>query len=218
MSSAGRGAVRNEADFYPSPPYTVTRLMEHPAFEPAMEDAFGSWLEPCAGNGAIIRAVNSWFVSRRELPVTWRAVELREEMRPVLEPLVGAENVEIGSYLHSKLGAPSVRHDVILTNPPFLGAELFVNRALLQAKHVVMLLRLNFLGSEQRHGFFHRNMPANIFVLPNRPAFKGDGKTDSTEYAWFHWNTTTRVRHSKLHMLALTPPDERRPSGAEMGE
>lgn len=215
MSSAGRGAVRNEADFYPSPRYTVARLLECPAFEVPS----GDWLEPCAGDGAIIRATQ-WFygtVARNRVMPCWHAVELREAMHPLLEPLVGPDNVEIGNYLHSKLGDPNRRYEVILTNPPFLGAELFLNRALLQAKHVVMLLRLNFLGSEQRHGFFRRNMPENIFVLPNRPAFNGDGKTDSTEYAWFHWNTTIRVRHSKLHMLALTPPDERR-SSVEMGE
>ena len=51
---------------------------------------------------------------------------------------------------------------------------------------VIMLLRLNFLGSKTRKPFFDKNPPYKIFVLSQRPKFY-HGKTDSIEYAWFVW-------------------------------
>jgi hypothetical protein len=74
------------------------------------------------------------------------------------------------------------------------------------SEHVIMLLRLNFLASEERSEFMQRTRP-DVYVLPNRPSFVLAGKTDSIEYAWFHWhkNSTGIVR-----VLPTTPIEERR--------
>ena len=167
----------------------------------------GLWCEPCAGDGAIIRAVNAFREQRSMAPVQWRAADLRAKTRVFLDPLIGAENVEIADYRDSKLRHEPVH--VTITNPPFAIAEQVLRTAQRHSDHVLLLLRLNFLGSEQRHSYLQEHKPANIFVLPNRPAFKGDGKTDSIEYAWFHW-APWAAEYSKLYTLALTPLAERR--------
>lgn len=93
---------------------------------------------------------------------------------------------ETGDFLASQQARQADR--VILTNPPYKLGREFIEKSLAIAPVVVMLLRLNFLGSQKRAGF-HRAHPADIYVLPKRPSFTGKG-TDATEYAWFVWGLT----------------------------
>lgn len=74
----------------------------------------------------------------------------------------------------------------ILTNPPFSLALEFCDHAIKHADEVMMLLRLNFLGSKKRKEWFKAHEPNAIFVLSERPSFV-KGKTDATEYGWFYW-------------------------------
>lgn len=77
--------------------------------------------------------------------------------------------------------------DLIITNPPFSIALDFLEKSLKEAKTVVYLLRLNFLGSQKRKEFWQSNPPSHLFTLSKRPSFTGKG-TDATEYAWFVWD------------------------------
>lgn len=77
--------------------------------------------------------------------------------------------------------------DLIITNPPFSIALDFLEKSLKEAKTVVYLLRLNFLGSQKRKEFWQKNPPTHLFTLSKRPSFTGKG-TDATEYAWFVWD------------------------------
>ena len=77
--------------------------------------------------------------------------------------------------------------DLIITNPPFSIALEFLEKSLSEAKTVVYLLRLNFLGSQKRKEFWNKNQPSHLFTLSKRPSFTGKG-TDATEYAWFVWD------------------------------
>jgi len=76
--------------------------------------------------------------------------------------------------------------DLVFTNPPFSLAQEFIKKALKHADTVIMLLRLNFLGSQKRNKFWIENEPDALFILSKRPSFTGKG-TDSAEYAWFVW-------------------------------
>lgn len=82
--------------------------------------------------------------------------------------------------------------DLILTNPPFSLAKEFIEHSLPKAKTVMMLLRLNFLGSKKRHSWWLDNKPDALYILSGRPSFTGDG-TDATEYAWFVWDKTGQI-------------------------
>lgn len=77
--------------------------------------------------------------------------------------------------------------DLIVTNPPFSLALPFLEKSLKEAGTVIYLLRLNFLGSQQRRPFWQANQPTHLFTLAKRPSFTGKG-TDATEYAWFVWD------------------------------
>jgi len=82
--------------------------------------------------------------------------------------------------------------DLVITNPPFAVAQEFVEQALKVSRgYVVMLLRLNFLGSAKRLELFQRRMPERIYVHHKRMSFTPDGKADSTEYMHAVWHVRT---------------------------
>lgn len=82
--------------------------------------------------------------------------------------------------------------ETILTNPPFSLALEFCDHAIKHAPHVFMLLRLNFLASRKRRDWWRQHTPSALFILSERPSFTTDGKTDSTDYAWFYWGKLHR--------------------------
>ena len=67
------------------------------------------------------------------------------------------------------------------------------------AGDLVMLLRINFLGSKKRYNFWKKNPAAAIYVLTKRPSFTGKG-TDATEYAWFVWQKKEYIKPGIHHM------------------
>jgi hypothetical protein len=92
--------------------------------------------------------------------------------------------------------------DLILTNPPFSLAQSFIDHSIEQAQTVMMLLRINYLGSISRHDWWKLNSPTSLFVLSKRPSFTGRG-TDATDYAWYVWDKTSRIAPG-VHFV--TPP------------
>lgn len=190
MSATNRGAKRAGHDNYPTPAYAVRRLLE------AVPIPGGRWLEPGAGSGAIIRAVNE-----RRQDVAWTAVEVRKRACARLAQLPCVE------VLHRNLlrGVEGT-WDVCLGNPAYRIAQEVVDFGRAHAHLVCLLLRLNFLGSRKRREWWKRN-PASIYVLPDRPSFNGKG-TDATEYAWFCWREGQR--EATWDVLELTPQAEKR--------
>ena len=83
----------------------------------------------------------------------------------------------------------------IVTNPPFSLALEFCDHAISKSLNVFMLLRLNFLASQNRKEWFLKNEPSSLFVLSKRPSFKCGGKTDCTDYAWFYWGNAYKGIH-----------------------
>lgn len=139
-------------------------------------------VEPSAGTGSIVRELIRWGVDPSQI----EAVDLDER---ALEK-VAAMNVQT----HCKdfrLFTPKKPCTLVMGNPPY-GDDLPVefHRHIMSWKHkprmVVMLLRLNWLGAQGRL-WFHRQNPSDVYVLPERPSYTGDGQTDGTEYAWFVW-------------------------------
>lgn len=180
-----------EHESYPTPSWCVDRLLEECSLPP------GRWLEPSAGDGAIIRAVNA-----RIPDVEWTACEIRREEHAGLEPLCAEVRGDFFDF------TPVTRFDVALMNPPYSMASQFIGHALKHADVVVALLRLNYLESERRAAQLRKQMPSEILVLPNRPAFV-NGRTDSCAYAWFLWDCVTRSE-SELVLLNTTSAEERK--------
>lgn len=201
MSATNRGTERKRHDAYETPPWAVWRLLD------AIDLPGGNWLEPCAGTGEIIRAVNN----RRD-DVRWTAIEIRECCQQKLEAS-GIERVEMGDFFELpqwRNGVSPVCHiEVVLTNPPFSLAERFVRQSMMLAPVVAMLLRLNWLAGP-RAEWLRESMP-DVFVLPNRPSFTGGG-TDATEYCWavFERDACHGRSRGLVQVLADTSQQERK--------
>jgi hypothetical protein len=225
MSSTSRGGKKSPADFYATPPWPVHRLLERLDLPP------GWWLEPMAGEGHIIRAVNAV-----RSDVRWDAIELREECRVKLESLA---RTGIGSFFDCPPPPETQRPVVSITNPAFSIAMEAILHSLKFAPWVIHLLRLNFLGSKKRNAFFKEMMP-DLYVVPDRISFAQSlscktcdwaeiypldvevpklcprceskvtvSTTDSIEYAWFVFGPERKRRKGYIEVLDQTPEDQR---------
>ena len=208
MTATGRRDARVADDNYPTPAWCVHRLLDELPWLRERQ----TYLEPCAGAGAILRAFDTHRAARLS-PRRWIVVEKRAEELPALSSLVPLDNIAIGSIL-----SPDVKRwvlervlgsyvDVAITNPPFAIAQDVIDACLSLAGYVAVLLRTNFLASEARAEFM-RKCPPDVYQLPNRPAFV-NGKTDSTEYAWFVWGPQRSRLDGRVRVLAPTPREER---------
>jgi hypothetical protein len=97
------------------------------------------------------------------------------------------------------------RPNWVVGNPPFTifiekgnrrtavsSAEDHVRHALSLSDNVAFLLRLNFLGGDERSDLWQAHPAKHVYVLSQRPSFTTDGSTDSCEYALFVWETGWR--------------------------
>lgn len=199
-------AVRSggDAEDYPTPTWCVDRLLER-VWLPN-----GIWLEPTAGAGQLVDQIRKL---RRDVKIV--AHDIRPENRATLAKR--AHTSVIGDvFAHDfcryvspgePLGARDFRFDVAISNPPYSRAQDVVELCRQLAPWVVMLLRLNWLGSVKRADLFRRDPPTTVAVLPNRPVFRG-GHADSCEYGWFVWSPYPSAR-TDVVWLATTPLAER---------
>lgn len=168
MSATGRGAERQADDFYSTPEWATRAIVR------ALPEAFTRLaLDPCAGDGAILRVlspavVQAWGVELDSTRAAAAGCTCADFLTLPTSPALGRQGL------------------TICTNPPYSLALEFVRRSLeWRPEYVVMLLRLNWLASKRRADFLRGNMP-DVYVLPKRPSFTGKG-TDATEYAWMVW-------------------------------
>ena len=214
MSSTNRGGERSEADYYPTPGWCVKRLLEHPTIEIYLliqSDTYAQqWLEPCIGDGAIVRAVEEFMKGKDDLDdIEWTGCDIRRECE-AQSGVAGIYGQPFTKDLLEQAGMLGAlggdeKFDVSISNPPFSVAMDIIENSLAVAHVTIMLLRVNFLGSAERQPWFLKHKP-DVYLLPNRPSFKGGGKTDSIEYAWFVWGLT---EGGHFYHLALTPKEER---------
>lgn len=181
MSATGRGRDRNPRDFYRTPAWCVDALLN---VEGLLADVF----DPACGDGAILAAIQAHgaghTVHAQELD---HAVALKASQR-LRSP------VAVGDSLDESACWPDA--DVVM-NPPYRQAADFVRRALQEVPprgKVCALMRLNFLGSSRTRLDIvgPSSQLARVLVLPKRPSFTGDGRSDACEYAWMIWQAEHR--------------------------
>lgn len=209
MSSKGRGPVDTSSN-WETPAWAVRRLLEEVWLPP------GSWLEPTAGPGGIIRTM------AEEQPDSYQftAVELRKECGPKLAEIPSVVSLHAGvdfltwNAMENRGELPCSPNSYFtgsISNPPFEIAMDVLSKCLTICDHVVMLQRLNWLGSGVASGKneFLRGMMPDVYVIPDRVQFlingefprypegatDGNGKSiagrkmpgDSIEYCWYVW-------------------------------
>lgn len=172
-------APRADHDFYPTPR----------AFADATVSTVADWvsttapfvLDPGAGGGVFGEAVRAYFPDAHITGV---------DVRPLSRPRA-YDYWLTGGYDFTLPRVIEPVFDLVIGNPPYVFAETFVRHAmnlLAPRGNVVMLLRLAFLeGQGRARGLWREYPPYKVWVLSQRPSFTGNGKTDATAYAVFHW-------------------------------
>ncbi|MDC3214513.1 SAM-dependent methyltransferase [Pseudoalteromonas distincta] len=181
MSSTNRGTQRNADDYYVTPHWLIHDFIdafaENNNFHFDKEE-YPRVLDPSAG-GCDKYPMSYPTVLEQEgfIVESW---DIREDSRA---NLTGVNFLNVPSY-------ESRKYDMIITNPPFNQAQAFTEHALEMVKEgglVIMLQRLNWLGSQKRKPMWQKLPLAAVYVHSKRPGFdpQKPSKTDSTEYAHF---------------------------------
>lgn len=182
--------IPDNPEFFPTPAWVVHRLLEFCSFPFAT-----AWLEPCVGNGDIVRAVNDYYRGLGFEAPRW----VTQDIRPT-----GAA-MHVGDYTKRQ---PPGTFATSITNPPFSKAMQIARAMMDQCRHVAILQRLDWAATEERHQFFQDTTP-NIFIVPEKISFV-NGTTDLRHYAWFLW--CAGRGHGRVHWLNRTPVAERKGS------
>ncbi len=181
MSSTNRGTARNADDYYVTPHWLIEDFLAAFAENNILvcsPDENPRVLDPSAG-GCEQYPMSYPTVLEQE-GFTVESWDIREDSRA---NLTGVNFLNVPIY-------ESRKYDMIITNPPFNQAQAFTEHALEMVKEgglVIMLQRLNWLGSQKRKPMWQSLPLAAVYVHSKRPGFDPakPSKTDSTEYAHF---------------------------------
>ena len=227
MSSTNRGGDRHASDYYITPEIEIKRFLSAflEDYEIDRPDKL-TWFDPCAGGGVqITHSKRSGTMTTKGNSMAYPNVirkELGAEDIHTMDIREDSIAEHKGSYItlrdefkkstgeqiqwaHERLPCPVENPDIIITNPPFSHATEIIKQALKDVDEngfVIMLLRLNFFGSQEREKFFKENMPESIYVHSRRMSFTPDNKTDSVEYAHFIWRPSLNPKSSALFHLS----------------
>lgn len=191
MSSTNRGTGRREHDFYATPEWCTKALFEH-------MDEFSRRpvLDPCAGDGAILKVAQGFGLETH-------GIEIRDVPAPP-----GVLSWNVSDAIEHARKVPNAAHWAsminLVTNPPYSLAQEFIEAWRDRVALSAWLLRLNFLGSQKRAEWFRQRPPSRVLILPRRPSFTG-GATDSCEYAWMVWGSAAYTDGTKLEWIEVSP-------------
>lgn len=181
MSSTNRGTARNADDYYVTPHWLIEDFLAAFAENNILvcsSDENPRVLDPSAGGCEQYPMSYPTVLEQEGFRVeSW---DIREDSRA---NLTGVNFLNVPSY-------ESRKYDMIITNPPFNQAQAFTEHALEMVEYgglVIMLQRLNWLGSQKRKPMWQKLPLAAVYVHSKRPGFDPEkpSKTDSTEYAHF---------------------------------
>jgi hypothetical protein len=164
MSQRESGYERKERDLYETPEWVTLALVPH-IHNRILPDQ--SVLEPAAGSGKMVAALAS------------RGF------------LVEANDISDGQDFLKAY--PRTSHDAIITNPPYVDAQPFIEKSLelMQPQQglVAMLLRTDYDHAKTRQHLFTLAPFAKKLVLTKRIKWFEDSKGQpSFNHAWFIWD------------------------------
>ena len=184
MEGHARAEV-GDTDHFPTPEWVTAALLDSLPLHPR------HILEPACGTGSICRVLRSMYSCAH---IT--GVEVREDIAlstagnawrndPRFDELACWDFHDWAQHANSR------RFDLIITNPPYGNDEpvKFFESAwplLADGGQLAMLLRLNWLAGAKRAAF-HREHPADVYVVARRIAFLDNGSSPTESHAWFVW-------------------------------
>jgi len=207
MSSTSRGYDRHTADYYVTPKQVVRDFLSaFLADENIDRPDRLKWLDPCCGGDENNDATYLRVITDEFQPKSICGIDIREDSHA---------DVRMDFLQCEK--SNMLDHDIVISNPPFYLAEQFIKKSFeftINGGYVIMLLRLNFFGSQQRKGLFDTYMPYACYIHRKRINFipksmkeqmMKEGKKvptgDSIEYAHFVWKVGTNNDFCKTYII-----------------
>lgn len=184
--------MRRNLDAYYTPEKAVESLRQQ------LDGTFNPWdkmFEPCNGNGSISN------VFKKANEGQW----LTADIDPSVKPDVVMDSSSRAEW--AKLNSNGIKHDWVITNPPFNCAfDILKNGMEFANEGVILLLRLSFLEPTlERGSWLQQNPPDKIIVLP-RISFTGDGKCDSVTCCWMIWD---KKNYRFLNPISFVPKEKK---------
>ena len=194
MSSTNRGGIRNVSDYYVTPIRDIMLFLNE--FNLVIPDLLSQKdikiLDPCAGGDSFHEMSYPKVLELRGVPKeNITTVDTRDDSRAGF----------IGDYFDLSF---EYKFDLVITNPPFSHALPIIKKTFTEVKsggYVIMLLRLNFFGSQMRFPFWQKHLPLYCFVHHKRMSFTDVGGTDSIEYMHAVWQVDNKVDFTKLKVI-----------------
>ncbi|MBD1582780.1 SAM-dependent methyltransferase [Pseudoalteromonas sp. S16_S37] len=186
MSSTARVSDRNDDDYYVTPTWLIEQFLHaiDPFGTPVRPIMIGNRiLDPSAGGCEKYEMSYPKALAKFGKKVdTW---DIRADSR--------AQHCEV-DFLQTR---GEGYYQTVITNPPFSIAQEFVYKALEHVcsdGYVIMLQRLNWLGTKKRLSMWTELPLDSVFVHHKRPGFNPEkpNKTDSIEYAHFVFSKSKR--------------------------
>jgi len=186
--AGGTSKERNARDLYPTPHWAIRAVFRRLAI-----DSDDEVIDPCCGDGRIMSVAEA----RGATGWGW-------DIDPVGD-FPKFDSLGDAPWGLASEAWVSKKRQTIITNPPFSKALEFVERAIAEAygRPIAMLLPVPFLASETRFRF-NTEHPCHVMVLPKRPSFTPNGKTDAVTYAWLVWNYGTKGTYEVLNVWGDT--------------
>jgi len=189
MSSTLRGYERHQLDYYVTPIDQIIKFIKE--FK-KVEKLKGFILDPCAGGDknhkmSYPQALKKAGIKDNNI----KTIDIRKDSRALIKK----------NYLKMEVKDD---FDIIITNPPFKIARNIIEKALKDVKNggfVIMLLRLNYFGSQKRFDLWQKQLPKYCFVHHQRMSFTDNGKTDSIEYCHLVWEKGLKPDFTKLKVI-----------------
>jgi len=200
MSSTNRtnAAARHVSDYYVTPQLSIREFLKAFNEDFQVEHSIPipiTILDPCAGGDSTHEMAYPDAIQRYSgWTIKWiDTVDVRLDSRAQWKE----------DYLFRNFGNVH-QYDMAITNPPFNIALDVIQKALAEVKAggwVIMLLRLNFFGSQERSAWFQKNMPWACYVHSKRMKFTNTGGTDSIEYMHACWKVGEHPKFTSLRII-----------------
>ncbi len=179
MSSTQRGAQRHDDDYYVTPHWLIEELLdavEHDFLGQTLKN--GLVMDPSCGGCEKYEPSYPTVLKKRFPNILLTTSDIRSDSK--------ADFTDVDFLAVNKPG----HQDVIITNPPFNLSVEFAQKGLMFVKdggYVVLLQRLNWLGTIKRREFWVNAPLQTVYVHHKRASFYPDkpNRKDSIEYAHF---------------------------------
>jgi hypothetical protein len=195
FTEIGDPESRHDEDFYRTPKWQTWALLTR---IPVLRNGW-TYFEPCAGDGAIVRELESCGVAC----VRSNDIVTRGDLVP--DFLLDARQHRSWARFFCD-GGPE---DVVITNPPFNDAFEIAATALNYIDvGLALLLRLSWLEpTDERADWLAEHPPTRVIVLP-RYDYRQNGKTDSVTSAWMLWDVNGAFCRPGIEVVSKTERDQ----------